>query len=108
LIRFDAAPQPGTEGVRTAALVVPSFTPQVPAPTIQPATPVAAAVTVKVAAAAPVRVPVAKAVLTVTAATKPTGAIRKQAVAMLDRGLLSDATLGALVSGARNESGRLR
>lgn len=85
---------PGSGEVRTAALVVPAFVAQVQAPTVTPATAPAAPVTVKVVA---VKV----------ASAKPV--VRKmQAVAMLDGGLLSDSTLGDLVSGARSEARRLR
>ncbi|WP_375287545.1 ABC transporter C-terminal domain-containing protein [Sphingomonas sp.] len=90
---------PGSGEVRTAALVVPAYVAPVQAPTVIPAVAPAAPVTVKAVA-----VKVASAPLT---ATKPV-ARKMQAVAMLDGGLLSDSTLGDLVSGARSEARRLR
>lgn len=116
-------------GTQTAQLIVPSrpadIVPAVideapaaaPATLVQvaakPATPranaVTAAATVKVAAVAqePMQPRVIKAAVTTTAAASET--IRKtHAVAMLDKSLLSDATLGDLMSGARSERGRLR
>lgn len=124
-IRFDIAPAaPGVAGVRTAALVVPSFTPQVSAPIIQPGATVSGAVTIKVAGkvaakVAPAtsqrasvtrqvaamsfgRTPITKAVLTVSGSGK--APVRKQTVAML----LSNGTLDDLVSGARGEARTLR
>ena len=112
-IRFDrGAHAIGGTPVRTASLVVPSFTAPVTAPALASA-PVAAPVTVKVAAVTPTRapvtikvaatVPVARlmpAVVTVAKAAP----VRRQAVAML----LSDATLGDLVRSARSEAGTLR
>lgn len=114
--------------IQTAALVVPSFTAQAPRVT-EVATPVAIAstVTTKVAPAQPVRraAPIAMAsvgkvteparrITAPVAATivasiaKPVASRKAQAVAMLDRTLLSDSTLGDLLSGARSETGRLR
>lgn len=96
----------GAQEVRTAALVVPAFTPQVQAPTVAAAAP-AAPVAVKVAAVAssPAIRPAA-AVMPVEAARPARRAMHT--VAMLDGGLLSDSTLGDLVHGARSEARRLR
>lgn len=87
---------PGAGAVRTAALVVPAYVAQVQAPTVVPAVTPAATVTAKAVPAVAVRL-----------AAKPV-ARKMQAVAMLDGGLLSDSTLGDLVSGARSEARRLR
>ena len=110
-IRFDGGPTASGSAARTAALVVPAFTAPVTAPTVTAATAIPAPVTVKVAAASPARAPavakvataapVARMMPAVAVVAKP-APVRRQAVAML----LSDATLGDLVSGARSE--RLR
>ena len=93
--------QPGAAGVQTA-----SFVPSPPvseslaaAATVQPATVPAAP------APAPAVVAPVKPVLA-TAAVKPSATKRAkaQAVAMLDRKLLSDSTIGDLLSSARRES----
>lgn len=103
-IRFDGT-MPA--GVQTASLVVPSYTAQAVTAPVAPAVAAPAAsapaVTVKVSA------PVATARIIPAVATEVRPALRKTAaVAMLDRGLLSDSTLGDLVSGARSEARRLR
>jgi len=112
-IRFDGGfgGMSGAGAVQTAAFVVPSVTdvtaaaPVVPAPVVEtPAVPVRAVAKAEVKASAPqvVRTAAVK-------ATPATPATKKaQAVAMLDRTLLSDTTLGDLMSGARAERGRLR
>jgi hypothetical protein len=116
------AAMPGDEGaVQTAQLIVPQAVEIVPAvvtdaPVAAPATLVQVAakpasprpVTVKVAAAVtePTRPAVIKAVATTST---PAASLRKaHAVAMLDKSLLSDSTLGDLMSGARSERSRLR
>jgi len=93
--------QPGAAGVQTA-----SFVPSPPvseslaaAATVQPAT-VPAAPAPAPAAVAPVK-PVLAAAAVKPSATKRAKA---QAVAMLDRKLLSDSTIGDLLSSARRES----
>ncbi len=119
---------PGMTGeVQTAQLIVPSRpidTAPVPAVAIDEAPAVAPAKLVQVAAVTAKPAPRAEAVK-VAAVTKPvrptaikaatvttgasTAAIRKaNAVAMLDKSLLSDRTLGDLMSGARSERSRLR
>lgn len=124
------APVPGAfaDGTQTAQLIVPSrpadFAPAVveEAPAAAPATLIQVAAKpaaprssdVKVAAAVTqparptmIKAAVIKAAVTTTAAAS--ASIRKtHAVAMLDKSLLSDATLGDLMSGARSERGRLR
>lgn len=114
------AAMPGAEGdVQTAQLIVPQAVEIAPAvvtdvPVAAPATLVQVAAkpaaprpaTVKVAAAVTeaARPAVIKAVATASTAT-----LRKaHAVAMLDKSLLSDSTLGDLMSGARSERSRLR
>jgi hypothetical protein len=105
----------GQPGVQTAALVVPSLaTAAVPAATAAPATTPAA---VQVAAAMPTA---KRAVIKVAAieksapmlaklneaarASAAVAKVRPQAVAMLDRKLLSDTTLGDILSSARAEA----
>ncbi|OWK31530.1 hypothetical protein [Sphingomonas dokdonensis] len=122
-------PGAGDAGTQTAQLIVPSRRSEIApavideAPAAAPATlvqvaaksaaPRAPVTTVKVAVAAADRAPAAarpmviKAAVTTTAAANDT--IRKtHAVAMLDKSLLSDSTLGDLMSGARSERGSLR
>ena len=120
-------PGAGDAGTQTAQLIVPSRRSEIvpavideapaaaPATLVQvaakPASPRAPVATVKVAAAdrapAAARPMVIKAAVTTTAAANDT--IRKtHAVAMLDKSLLSDSTLGDLMSGARSERGSLR
>ncbi|GAA0668578.1 hypothetical protein FHT00_000328 [Sphingomonas insulae] len=105
----------GQPGVQTAALVVPSLaTAAIPAPTAAPA---ATPAVVQVAAAMPTA---KRAVIKVAAieksapmlaklneaarATAAVAKVRPQAVAMLDRKLLSDTTLGDILSSARAEA----
>ncbi len=114
-------PLPGTTaqpGMRQAALVVPAGVAQ-PA-VAQPAVAMAlAAVAPTAAPAAPAAKPatlapaVAKArargaEIAVARAAVAVAKVRPQAVAMLDRKLLSDSTLGDIVSGARHEAGPKR
>ncbi|MDR6788646.1 hypothetical protein J2Y58_002006 [Sphingomonas sp. BE138] len=103
------APVPGRDvAVQTAQLIVPAA-PVVATPAVQTAaaTPAAAPATVvkvaavQVAAAAPVTV-------TKVAARAVAAPVKAAKVAMLDRGLLSENTLGDLLSGARAERSRLR
>ncbi|WP_258047999.1 hypothetical protein [Sphingomonas citri] len=112
-------PLPGAAApVQTAQLIVPAAATAVTASAAP--TPVAPA-TVRTAAAAPVatvKVAVAKPVAAprmtpaVVAAAAPAstgaGAARAAKVAMLDRALLSETTVGDLLSRARTERGRLR
>ncbi|KQT33437.1 hypothetical protein ASG29_05155 [Sphingomonas sp. Leaf412] len=121
---------PGQPELRTAALIVPAapvapvLTPAsvAAAPAVHSApaaTPPAASTavsTVAIAAAAPlprmVKVAAVRMAMKVTAQpASATGNERPRAiraVAMLDKSLLSDTTLGDLLSGARSERGRLR
>lgn len=86
--------------VQTASLIVPQHDSVVEAPI---ATAAPAVVSVAVASAKPQPAVAAPAVRT-AAVVRP----KVQAVAMLDRKLLSDSMLGDLTSGANSESGRLR
>ncbi len=115
--------QIGNRGtIQTAQLLVPSM--PVIAPVVAPAA-VPAAVTnvgVQTAAVAAALKPVvirasvqmpkaAEAAIVRAASTERLAAVAKvrpQAVAMLDRKLLSDTTLGSILNGARAEAGRLR
>ena len=115
--------QIGNRGtIQTAQLLVPSM--PVIAPVTAPAA-VPAAVTnvgVQTAAVAAALKPVvirasvqmpksAEAAIVRAASTERLAAVAKvrpQAVAMLDRKLLSDTTLGSILNGARAEAGRLR
>jgi len=113
----------GEPGVQTAALVVPAMPAAAgaatPAPTAAPAiVPAVAAAAVRVAAAAPatpvIRVAAidraAPMIAKLTDAARGAAAVAKvrpQAVALLDKKLLSDNTLGDILSGARAEA-RLR
>ena len=119
--------QIGNRGtIQTAQLLVPSMPVAVPvvAPVAAPAA-VPAAVTnvgVQTAAVAAALKPVvirasvqmprsAEAAIIRAASTERLAAVAKvrpQAVAMLDRKLLSDTTLGSILNGARAEAGRLR
>jgi len=129
----NAAPAAGPDGqTRVAALVVPSR-PTPAAATSEPAALLAAVAApasptrapsdiavvravVRVAAVTPVRKaaaptlpPAIEAKRTETArATAAVAKVRPQAVAMLDRKLLSDSTLGDILASARTESGRRR
>lgn len=116
-------PGGGAGDVQTAQLIVPARPAEI-APAVveempaastatlvqvaaRPAAPRPAAVKVMAAVTEPARPAIIKA--SVTAAGAPAASIRKaHAVAMLDKSLLSDATLGDLMSGARSERGRLR
>ncbi len=101
-------------GLRQAALVVPSG---VPAPVLgQPAmnlvaanspAPAAAQVSVRVAAATTAPATSTRlADVSVVRAAAAVAKVRPQAVALLDRKLLSDSTLGDILTGARSESDR--
>lgn len=87
--------------VQTASLIVPQHNSVVEAPvaTIAPAV-----VSVAVASAKPQPAVAAASAVRTAASVRP----KVQAVAMLDRKLLSDSMLGDLTSGANSESGRLR
>lgn len=113
-IDVHAAPTPGPDGapVRTAALLVPSGMPPQPAMTL-----VAANAPAPVApAAAPVRATVRTAsagkgldvglvrTAAVAAATSAAAKVKPDAVALLDRKLLSERTLGDILSRARTEA----
>jgi hypothetical protein len=97
-----------TPQVQMASLVVPAG--------VTPIQTANAAAVAAVAATPPAPAPVAKVAVAVEApvlqpavATKTAATVRKaQAVAMLDRQLLSDSTLGDIVSGARAEAARGR
>ena len=117
-ISFNGA-RPGAADVRTAQLLIPSRPTYGAAPAVVEAAPAAPPVTlVKVAAVNVATVKIAErtnadrpvAMLIPAVAIRPAGeTIRKaRAVAMLDKTLLSDTTLGDLLSGARAETGRLR
>ena len=108
---------PGDPKVEMAALVIPTLPTMTPPPVATPvpaadAVPVVPSTQVRVAAATPVVIHVvqAKAVapavapLRIAALDRP----KAQAMAMLDRKLLSDHTLGDLMSGARAETASLR
>jgi hypothetical protein len=111
LARVSFRPRtPGANGIRTAALVVPAYVAQVQAPTITPAAPSAAAISVAVPAKATTR-PTVAVLASARQVSRPVArpiAHKVQTVAMLEGGLLSDTTLGDLVSGARSEARRLR
>ncbi len=102
---------PGQATVRTAALVVPAGAPAPVAMTLvaanapRPAAPAATAATTTVqrtAAAATVRT--ADASVARQVAVAAVARVRPEAVALLDRKLLSDNTLGDILSGARAEA----
>ncbi len=95
--------------VQTAQLIVPSA-PVVAVPVATPAVATASAAPATVVKVAAVQVAAVAAPVTVTkVATRAVAAPVKAArVAMLDRGLLSENTLGDLLSGARAERSRLR
>lgn len=131
LASLDVTQGPAAGAIQTAALLVPSQ-PQ-PAPVAQPDAPVAAAApaAAKPIAPAPVvrlakvelpKAQIVKAVSERVVATKgakpapiatvrtaaAVAKVRPQAVAMLDRQLLSDTTLGDILKGAKSESRRPR
>ncbi|WP_028966906.1 hypothetical protein [Sphingomonas phyllosphaerae] len=103
----QGVPAPGRDvQIQTAQLIVPAA----PVAAVIPAVATASATTtpavvkvaaVQVAAATPVTV-------TKVAARAVAAPVKAAKVAMLDRGLLSDNTLGDLLSGARAERSRLR
>jgi len=134
----DAAPVAGPDGqVRVAALVVPSQ-PASAAKASEPAALLAAVAAPAAPARTPSDIAVVRAVVQVAATTPPrkvaaptlatstlgsaveakrterarataaVAKVRPQAVAMLDRKLLSDSTLGDILASARTESGRRR
>ncbi len=93
--------------IQTASLVVPSLP---DGSTMRPAT--MPAVATRIIETAPATVaakpaPVA-ATTTVAQARERPVQVKRQTVALLDRKLLSDSTIGDLFSGARTESGRMR
>ncbi|MEH3102294.1 MAG: hypothetical protein PGN12_16970 [Sphingomonas phyllosphaerae] len=102
-------PVPGRDvQVQTAQLIVPAAPVAAITPAVATAsTATAAPAVVKVAA---VQVAAASAPITVTkvAVRAAAAPVKVAKVAMLDRGLLSDNTLGDLLSGARAERSRLR
>lgn len=118
LAAIDVTAGPGGDAglaMRTAALVVPSGVPALAPP--QPAmTLVAATAPIAQASAAPVAAAARAAAVspaggraTSTAAIRTAAAIvraRPEAVAMLDRKLLSDSTLGDILATARTEAGK--
>ena len=129
LASLDVTQGPAAGAIQTAALLVPSQ-PQ-PAPVAQPDMPVAAPAAAKPIAPAPVvrlakvelpKAQIVKAVSERVVATKgakpapiatvrtaaAVAKVRPQAVAMLDRQLLSDTTLGDILKGAKSESRRPR
>ncbi|GGB18273.1 hypothetical protein GCM10011380_04780 [Sphingomonas metalli] len=112
-----SAPLPGapSQGLRQAALVVPSGTGQpVRAMTLvaadAPRAAVAAVAAATVAKVAAVSTPVSTRAtdIAVVRAAAAVAKVRPEAVAALDRKLLSDSTLGAILSGARTEAGPKR
>ena len=122
-ISFRPGMPGGDAAIQTAQLIVPQSpvdvapavldqAPAAAAPTLvqvaaKPADPRPATVKVAAAVTEPVRPSIIKAA--VVTAGAPAATIRKaNAVAMLDKSLLSDATLGDLMSGARSERSRLR
>lgn len=122
-ISFRPGMHVGDAAIQTAQLIVPQSpadvapavldqAPAAAAPTLvqvaaKPAAPRPATVKVAAAVTEPVRPSIIKAA--VVTAGAPVATIRKaNAVAMLDKSLLSDATLGDLMSGARSERSRLR
>jgi uncharacterized protein YcfJ len=92
----------GGATVQTAALIVPQHNSAATAPA---ATAAPAVVSVAVASAKPQPAAAATVAPVKTAAAAPR---KLQAVAMLDRKLLSDSMIGDLTSGASREAGRLR
>lgn len=125
---------PGDPSVRVAALVVPSITPSAPvqlpapvqvaaAPVVEPPAPMAPQQAVVPATPRPAALPtMQRASLTVAPSGRGAPAmarlveaargaaavakVRPQAVALLDRQLLSDTTFGDIMSGARREARR--
>ena len=121
LAALDVTAPLGEATVRTAALVVPSGVPALEAQsltTAQPAMTLVAA-TAPIPTAAPRAAPAATVVRTASLSTDraPVAAaravaavakVRPAAVAMLDRKLLSDSTLGDILASARAEAGHKR
>ena len=127
-VMAPAAAGPNGAVVRTAALVVPSMPQPVvnpvatpgtsaPAPLAQAVAAIKPAVVVRVAAAPMVRHDGVVRVASIeppamrraaVSAIVPGLKVRPQRVALLDRNLLSESTLGDILSGARAESGRRR
>jgi hypothetical protein len=107
-----AAGVPGQAAVRTAALVVPAGAPAPVAMTLvaanapRPAASAAAAASTPVQRAATVAAPVRTADASVArqVAVAAVARVKPEAVALLDRKLLSDNTLGDILSGARAEA----
>ena len=115
LARFDVTQ--GGGAVQTASLVVPALATPVPATpqaTIAPAAIQAAAAmpaarpAVIQTAAVEKSAPVIARQIDAARGAAAVARVRPQAVAMLDRKLLSDTTLGDILSGARAEAGRRR
>jgi hypothetical protein len=108
-IDVNAAPVPGQPGIRTAALIIPTI------PGVMP-THERPSDTAPSSVAAPAQVIAASAPVAVAAQRADTGRVaaaiahvtvphaRPQTVAMLDRKLLSDSTLGDILSHARVEA----
>ena len=117
LAALDPNAAPGAQ-VRTAALVVPALgpvvapTPQAPTPQVSVALASAAPVRIAPVAATTIAVPTGRAAPAIARAVEAergvaaVARVRPQAVAMLDRQLLSDTTFGDIMSGARRESRR--
>ncbi len=98
----SAGSAPARSGIQTAS-IIPSA-PEQPAPAGAPATPPAPSAPAKVTAAvAMVSAPAARAQ---PAAAKASVRPKAATVALLDRKLLSDSTMGSLNRGARNEGDR--
>jgi hypothetical protein len=102
-VDFNAPAPAGMPQLQTAAAVIPSA-PVIPADAAAPATPAPAAAPARIKAA------VAMVAAPVTAKLQPAAAkapikARPATVALLDRKLLSDSTLGSLSRGAREEGG---
>lgn len=91
-MRPAATPAVATRIVETTPAVA-----QAPAPVTVAAATRVAAKPIRTAAAAPTTTP-----------GRTVRSVKPQAVALLDRKLLSDSTIGDLFSGARTESGRMR
>ncbi|SFP73477.1 hypothetical protein [Sphingomonas rubra] len=118
LASLDVTAPMGGAGLRTAALVVPSGAPALapaqPAMTLVaataplPAVPAAAAARAAVVRTAAVSVPVRTTPIAAARSVAAVAKVRPDAVAMLDRKLLSDSTLGDILASARAEAGRKR
>jgi len=119
LASLDVTAPMGEAGLRTASLVVPSGAPalapaQAPMTLVAataplPAAPVAALSSVPaVVRTAAVSVPVRMTPVAAARGAAAVAKVRPAAVAMLDRKLLSDSTLGDILASARAEAGRKR